>query len=213
MSENKQQIPGGLVVMFEGIDGTGKTTQVQLVQQHLQQNDWPVSVKRSPGGTPIGEALRTALLDPAARPPLTDLYIALAIQEALIESIDSERAVGPVILLDRSPLSIAAYQVYGSGIDEAMGWGYVDDHMQRLKPDLVIIYECDASDALKRARQKSNSHDYFENMPLSYFERVAKGYRAAADRYPSVIIDASQSIEQVNAQTMQHISKLLQDKG
>jgi dTMP kinase len=212
MNEDKKQASGGLLIMFEGIDGVGKTTQLNLVEQILKQNNWSVTISRSPGGTPIGEALRTVLLQPVPRPSMTDLYIAAAIQEALIESIDGERSSGSVMLHDRGPLSIAAYQIYGGGIEESIGWKYVDDGMKRLKPDLVIIYECDPQAAHDRIQQKSPQVDYFESKPLSYFEKVAGGYKQAAKRYPSLIIDASQSIDEVHNQTMQHINQLLDKK-
>jgi dTMP kinase len=213
MKDNTQQLSGGFLVMFEGMDGTGKTTQLQLAEQKLQHGNYSVTTKRTPGGTPIGEALRGVLLDSTPRPPMTDLYIALAIQEPLNEAIDVERQQGATILLDRGPLSIAAYQIYGSGIDEATGWRYVDEHMKHLQPDLVIVYDCEPQEALARARQKSAHSDYFENMPDSYFERVSNGYQAAAQRYSSVVIDASQSIEAIHTQTMQYIEQALAKKA
>lgn len=212
MSEDKQTVQDGLLVMFEGIDGSGKTTQIQLSEQKLQSSDWSITTTRSLGGTPIGEALRTVMLQSISRPAMTDLYISLAIQEALIESIATARTRGSIILLDRGPLSIAAYQIYGSYINESIGWRYADNQMKRLAPDLVIVYVCDPKQALERARRKSGTGDYFENMPLDYFERVARGYQAASKRYESVVIDASQSIDAVRTQTMQHIDKLLQEK-
>jgi len=212
MDEDKQVVAGGLLIMFEGIDGVGKTTQIEMAKQALQGQGWLVSTSRSPGGTPIGEALRSVLLEPLPRPAMTDLYIAAAIQESLIEFIESKRAAGPVMLHDRGPLSTAAYQIYGGGIDPLIGWSHVEHGMKRLKPDLIIMYECDPKVALSRVRQHSDKHDYFENQPLSYFERVAEGYKQALERYPGVVIDASQPIEQVHQETMQHISALLEEK-
>jgi dTMP kinase len=207
--DKQQTIAGGLLIVFEGMDGVGKTTQLQLAEERLRARNMAVTTRRSPGGTPIGEALREVLLQSTDRPPMTDLYIALAIQEALDESIAQARKAGSIILLDRSPLSIAAYQIYGSGIDEALGWKYIDQYMERLHPDLVIVYSCAPEEALKRAQQKSPTGDYFENMPSSYFASVAKGYEAALTHYPALTIDASQPIAAVHTQTMEHIEKLL----
>src|ERR1700679_687500 len=122
MNQNQRQISGGLLIMFEGIDGVGKTTQLNMVKEALGQQNWLISTARSPGGTPIGEDLRSVMLESHPRPPMTDLYIAAAIQEALIARTDEERADGPIMLHDRGPLSIAAYQIYGSGVDSAIGW-------------------------------------------------------------------------------------------
>jgi dTMP kinase len=212
MNEDKQTVAGGALIMFEGIDGVGKTTQVDMAKQALQDKGWLVTTSRSPGGTPIGEALRSVLLEPLPRPAMTDLYIAAAIQESLIELMEAQRASGPVMLHDRGPLSTAAYQIYGGGIDPSVGWSHVDHGMKNLKPDLIIMYECDPRIALSRVRQHSSKHDYFENQPLSYFERVAEGYKQALKRYPAVLIDASQPIEQVHESTMQHIIALLEEK-
>jgi dTMP kinase len=209
MDTHQQHTPGGLLIVFEGMDGVGKTTQLQLVEKQLQERSMLVSTQRSLGGTPIGEALRSVLLQDTPRPPMTDLYIALAIQEALHEAVAEDRQAGSTILLDRSPLSIAAYQIYGSGIDETTGWNYIDKYMKLLRPDLVIVYTCPPEEALTRAQQKPTAGDYFESMPLDYFERVAKGYEAALQRYPSLVIDASQPVEKVHAQTMEHIDQLL----
>ena len=213
MEPDKKHILGGLLVMFEGIDGVGKTTQLELVEKTLTDLRWDVVTSRSPGGTPIGEALRSVMLDTMARPPKTDLYISVAIQEALIEALSEKRAKNSVILLDRGPLSLAPYQIYGSGIEEALGWHYVDDGMNRLRPDLTIIYECDPKIAIERARQHSQKADYFESKPISYFERVADGYREAAKRYDAVTIDASQAIEAIHDETMHHITELLEQKS
>jgi thymidylate kinase len=75
------------------------------------------------------------------------------------------------------------------------------------------MYECDPKEAIRRMQHKSTPSDYFENKPLSYFKQVAKGYNEAAKRYQSVIIDASQSIDEVHIQTMKHIDKLLSAKS
>ncbi len=201
-----QPLPDGLVIQFEGIDGVGKTTQVELVRQALEAAGWPVLSTRNLGGTPIGEALRAVMLSNVERPPMSDLYISLAIQEALIDTLVAARAGGQIILMDRGPLSLAAYQVYGTGIDQELGWKYVAESMERIRPELSILYVADVSQALQRGRQQSEKADYFESQPLSYFERVSSGYAAAAERYPVQTIDAGQSIEAVQGQTIALVS-------
>lgn len=200
----------GRLVIFEGIDGVGKTTQIELVRQNLAKQGWPVEVRRNLGGTPIGEALREVMLSNLERPELTNLYISVAIQEALIESVKQARAQGKLILMDRGPISLAAYAVYGGKLDEALGWPHVDRGMQQLQPDLTIIYKADIDKALEQARQKPGHADYFESQSRTYFERVAQGYAKAAERFPDcVVIDADKSIEAVQAETSQYISQLL----
>jgi dTMP kinase len=195
--------------MFEGIDGAGKTTQINIARNALLAAGWPVHCTRNLGGTPIGEALREVVLSPLQRPPLTDLYASVAIQEALVVSIDDARQAGKIILMDRGPLSLAAYQIYGTGVDEALGWRYVDSGMERLKPETIILYESDVAMATERTKQMKDKADYFESQPLSYFKRVANGYKAAGQRYPMEVIDASQSIDVIHELTMEVIRQTL----
>jgi len=214
MSAAPKPIDGGLIVIFEGIDGVGKTTQVLLAKDVLLKQGWPVYITRNLGGTPIGEELRKVMLAPIERPALTNLYLSVAIQEALLGAIEAERAQGKLIFMDRGPLSLAAYEIYGSNLNETLGWQHVDAGMQQLKPELTIIYKADVAAALDRAHRKSRKADYFESQPQGYFERVTEGYDAAAKRYPyeTITIDADQPIETVHAQTMQAIQEALDKK-
>lgn len=203
-------IKGGLVVIFDGSDGVGKTTQLELARAELEKDGWSVMATRNMGGTPIGEALREVIKSPLDRPPMTDFYISLAVQEPLLDVIDKARAEGRIILMDRSPLSLAAYQIYGSGVDAGLGWRHVDAAMRRIGPDAVILYDMDPQEALSRVREAGQgAADYFENKPSDYFEKVAEGFDAAAERYPATRVDAAESIASVHEKTMAAIRPLL----
>lgn len=205
-------IEGGLVIVFEGIDGSGKTTQLERAQTELAAEGWPVQMSRNLGGTPIGEELRRVIKSNLPRPETTNLYISVAIQEALAGAIESDRAQGKIILMDRGPLSLAAYEMYGSGLDAGLAWPHVENGMSKLKPELTIIYDTDVATALGRARAKGGKTDYFESKPQDYFERVANGYREAAKKYEKscVIIDGGQDIDTIHRQTMAVIRQLLE---
>lgn len=211
MNLNPRTIPGGLLVIFEGIDGVGKTTQLELAHDALQAEGWFTYETRNLGGTPIGEALRDVMKSPLPRPPQTNLYLSLAIQEALISTLQAERAKGKIILLDRGPLSLAAYGIYGGGLDELLGWHYVEAGMEQMNPDLTILYRTDVKTALARLQKKPDKGDYFENQPLSYFEQVNRGYEIAAKRYEqqTAAVDAGQPIEVVHEATMALIRRAL----
>jgi dTMP kinase len=215
MKPSPQPLTDGLLVVFEGIDGSGKTTQAKLAHDALQAAGWPsLYATRNLGGTPIGEALRKVILSPLERPNTTNLYISVAIQEALIRAIQTERDKGSLILMDRGPISLAAYEIYGGGLDEALGWQHVDNGMAKLQPELTIIYQTDVITGLKRASQKTKQADYFEGQPQVYFEKVAQGYEAAAERYGQnvAVIDGNQPIEVVHTQTMRAIAGALDRK-
>ena len=203
-------LPNGFLIVFDGIDGVGKTTQLQAAETALEAASWPTLARRNLGGTPIGEELRQVMLRPVPRPPETDLYISVAIQAALVEQVAKDRAAGQLILMDRGPISLAAYQVYGSGLDQSLGWRHVDEGMANLKPDLTIVYTADIATSIARARHQSAKTDYFENKSLDYFERVAEGYQAAAERYDNIVtIEADGTIDAIHARTMELIKKEL----
>lgn len=210
-----KKLTGGLVVVFDGIDGVGKTTQIKLAQQQLLADGWPVEIKQNLGGTPVGEALRGVIKSSVERPGLTNLYIAAAIQEALIEAIAGDRADGKLILLDRGPFSLAAYAAYGDGADKAIGWQQVERGLAAIMPELTILYSTEVDKALRQAQQKPGQADYFEQKPRDYFERVAQGYAEAGRRYPETVVavDASQPIEAVQQATLQHIKRVLDTKA
>ena len=101
MTDIKKTIDDGFLIIFDGIDGAGKTTQLVLVKKEFDNNNWHVHTTRNLGGSPIGEELRNVVLKPIERPALTELYISVAIQEALIENLTKERENGSIILMDR----------------------------------------------------------------------------------------------------------------
>jgi len=206
-----KSLPNGLLIIFEGIDGVGKTTQLKLAEEALKTAGWPVFSTRNLGGTPIGEALREVIKSSLPRPNTTNLYISVAIQAALVETIQAERQKGQIILMDRGPLSLAAYEVYGEHLDEKLGWHYVEQGMAGLKPELTILYEAEVDTALARARQKPDKADYFESQSPEFFKNVARGYQEAAKRYPKLVstVNAAESIEAVHDQTMRLIEKFL----
>ncbi|HWB39163.1 MAG TPA: dTMP kinase [Candidatus Saccharimonadales bacterium] len=207
-----QPIPDGLIVMFEGLDGVGKSTQLRRAAKALEKQGWQVHTTRNLGGTPIGEALREAMLAKLARPAATDFYISLAIQEALIAELEAQRQAGKLVLIDRGPLSLAAYQIYGSGFDEAQGWQAVDNGMQSIHPELIVSYKSQIKTAVERAHHESGTPDYFESKPLDFFKRVAHGYEVAAERYPIRFINANRSIEAIHEDTMQLIEAAITSK-
>jgi dTMP kinase len=205
-----QVLPNGFLVAFEGIDGVGKTTQLGLANEALIKDGWPILTRRNLGGTPIGEELRNIIKGSTPRPALTNLYISVAIQAALLEQVKKDRHGGNLILMDRSPLSLAAYESFGSGLDDSLSRPYVDDGIKQLRPNLIIIYKARVEPTLERAKRLSKQADFFESHPLDYFERVAAGYDELAKRYENVIcLDAEQSIAAVHKATMKSLQQAL----
>jgi dTMP kinase len=198
-----KRIPGGLVIIFEGIDGVGKTTQLQMAATTLQTDGWLIHATRSHGGTPIGEQLREVSLGGLHRPPATDLYISRAIHEALREELADHRRNGEIILIDRGPLSLAAYQIYGDSVDPEIGWREVETDIACFSAELIITYTASVNIALERAKHRSKGKaDYFESKPAHYFEKVHQGFLETSERFQATIIDAEDTLENVHNATM-----------
>jgi dTMP kinase len=198
------------LVIFEGLDGGGKTTQLEKAKAEFENRGLKVYSTRNLGGSEIGEALRNIVISSMSRPAMTDFYLSLAVQEAMIEQIEATQAEYDLILLDRSAISLVAYQCYGSGLDTENGWEQVDLAFRRLKPSMVILYDLDIQTALNRAKlQSGGSGDYFENKPPDFFDRVKMGYEEAKVRYMPTVIDASQSIDECFLQTISSIESVL----
>lgn len=198
----------GVVIMFDGPDGVGKTTQLELAAKELRRGGRDVFTTRVLGGTPIGEELRKALFTEHPRPEEVNAYVALAMYFALAEEINNRRQTD-VVLVDRSPLSIIAYEVFGGGLDKALGYELADQATQLIKPELLISYEASLDITMARMVKNHEKKDYFERQPKEYFERVQRGYDEAAKHYDATIIDASGTVNEVHTLTMLKINALL----
>jgi dTMP kinase len=206
---DQKTIPGGLVIIFEGLDGVGKTTQVKLAYDTLVEAGWKTHISRNMGGTPIGEELRKVIFSLLPRPALTDLYIGAAVQEALAVDIEERRREGQVILLDRGPMSFAAYPSYGGELDKELAWKHADAGYNYFKPELIIFYRLGIDKAKARVGARNEAKNYFEEKPKDFFERVLMGLQEGAERYNAKSLSADDSIENVHANTMNLIEKLL----
>jgi dTMP kinase len=204
---NLKTVSGGLLIIFEGLDGAGKTTQLELAKDALTKQNYQVYSSHNLGGSVIGEELRKVLLSPVERPALTSFYIGVAVQEALSEVLGEQRRVGSIILLDRGPLSLVAYQSFVNDVDKDLAWQYGDQGISKFKPDKILLLNLAIEESLKRAhlRQGHAKRDYFESKPAEYFKRVNSLMQQGADRYSAISLDASKSIEDLHIDVMTQI--------
>ncbi len=212
----------GFVIAIDGPDGVGKTTQLHLLQEYLQKNHANVHVTRASGGTPIGEELRKASLSNHERPAETDLYIALAMYAALAGDLQKRKAQGQLIIIDRSPLSMVAYNAYGSNLPDKTddptlhpsketAMDLCAKYLLSWQIDLLLYLEAPQKviNSRRHARQDDN---YFENLDNNYHDRVREGYDAAlqhtdtANTHAPIIqtVDADAGIDSI-AKKIQHI--------
>lgn len=198
------------IIYFDGPDGAGKTTQLELAQKYLEQAGHNVKTYRAMGGSPIGEELRKVALAALERPPETDMHIALACQYALLKEISNLADEADIILIDRSPLSILAYQTYADGMDRLVAEFEINKLLEATKPALIIVYNADAVD-LNERRSHRNNHsgsDYFETKSIDYHQAVCEGYEVAAKKYDATVIDASKDIDTIHKLTVAAIEKI-----
>ncbi|MDD3242367.1 MAG: dTMP kinase [Eubacteriales bacterium] len=189
----------GLFITFEGTDGSGKTTQMNLLAQRLRQEGRTVLLSREPGGCPISEKIRAILLDRdnAEMDAVTEAYLyAAARAQHVRQVIRPALARGEVVLCDRFLDSSLAYQAYGRGMGEDLVRAINAPAVDGLVPDLTVYLALDAEASVQRSRSRGEQPDRLEMAGVSLQEKVARAYALLAHREPErlVMIDAAQPI-------------------
>ena len=194
----------GQFITVEGIEGVGKTTNIEFIHKWLLAAGKDVVVTREPGGTPLGEAIRGLLLDPqyTGMDSTCELQLMFAARaEHLARVIRPALEEGQWVLCDRFTDATYAYQGGGRGIDtdtiarlEALVQG-------EFRPDITLLLDVPVEVGLARASKRGDL-DRFEQEKVEFFERVRQAYLDMARQYTARyrVIDASQPLEQVQQQ-------------
>lgn len=178
----------GLFVTFEGIDGCGKSTQIQKLYQKLLEIGIPISVTREPGGTELSEKIRALLLsnDSSCMISECELLLFLASRAQLVgERIKPAITEGGIVLADRFQEATFAYQGYGRRMDLDTIYSLNEFATAGIKPGITFIFDIPVEESLKRLR--GTEKDRMENEAVEFFERVRKGYLQAQERDPKGI--------------------------
>ncbi len=192
-----------MLVTFEGLDGSGKSTQVRLLTERLKAEGFPTLAVREPGGTPLSERVRELLLDPGLHiVPFAELLLFSAARAQLVaERIRPELARGSVVVCDRFYDSSTAYQGGGRGL-ESLEWfrSFNARVTGGLRPDRTYLIELTPEQAF--ARRAAADADRMEAAGLAFFARVAEAYRRLAEEEPDrfVRIDGTLPIDVIHAQ-------------
>lgn len=208
-----------MFITFEGIEGCGKSTQINLLATQLQQAGYTVILTREPGGCPIANQIRSVLLDAenSAMVPMAELMLyAAARAQHLAEVVRPALAAGSIVLCDRFSDATRAYQAFGRGIDRQTIETLNSLACEGLSPQLTLLLDCPVEVGLGRAKQRIEAssgprEERFELESLAFHQRVRDGYLQLAaeetDRF--IIIDAAASPDLVaQAITSNVISRL-----
>jgi len=212
-----------MFISLEGIEGCGKTTQLESLSTFLADKGRPYVVTCEPGGTAIGKKIRSILMDPASKElvPAAELLLYMADRAQHIHSlIKPSLAEGNIVLCDRYFDATVAYQGYARGLDI----GFIRDMhrivLKDLKPDITLLLDLSPRIGLARAWQeldsgnRSETESRFEEEALSFHEKVRAGYLELAGMEPErfKIIDASRQIDEVQTDIRKVLSAALDPK-
>lgn len=180
--------PGrGLFIAFEGIEGSGKTTQARRLVQWLDGRRLPYLALREPGGTAAGEAIRTVLLEGGELSARAELLLMLAARAALLEQrVRPALAAGQIVVADRYELSTLAYQGYGRGLplDEVRRLNaFATDG---LSADLTLVLAVPPAEGSARRRRERRDEDRIERAGPAFHARVAEAYGLLAGGEPGI---------------------------
>jgi len=213
MSARERGYPSSVpFITFEGIEGSGKSTQLALAAERLRAAGRTVRATREPGGTPIAEEIRQVLMDAAhaeLEPMAEWLLIEAARSQHVAEVVRPALSEGIFVLCDRFSDSTEAYQAAGRGLDAAMIVALDARVRGGLAPDLTLLYDFDPSEGLARAKRRDAVAGRFESAALDFHERVRAGFLAIARREPErvLVIPVEGDAATVFVRTWQVLSK------
>ena len=193
----------GKFITIEGIEGTGKSTQMQRLVDHIEAAGHTVQVAREPGGTPTGERIRDVVLGHAEEPvpDIAELLLMFASRSLLVENlVRPALADGKWVVCDRFVDASRAYQGGGRGIPMSRINELADWVLGDLRPDLTILLDAPVDVGMARAGSRGNP-DRLDVEKADFYGRVRETYLALAAQHPEqwVIVDAAGSLEEVAA--------------
>ena len=204
----------GILISFEGIDGSGKSTQAGLLERSLRTSGRNVILLREPGGTAVGERIRSILLDRAHddMAPLAEVFLYLAARAQITaQCIVPALERGDIVIMDRFRDSTTVYQGFARGLGT--------DNMERLNdiatggvtPDITFVIDCETPYALSRVGE---SPDRLESEGLSFMERVREGFLRLCETGGNrvILIDGGRDIDSVQNEVRGVVDYLLSDQ-
>jgi dTMP kinase len=218
-NRNEKQVAGTFIT-FEGIDGSGKSTQLRLLANYLEQAGCDMLLTREPGGTPVGNRLRAALLDVQEEvDPLTELLVFAADRAQHVRRVlRPALELGRVVVSDRYADATAAYQGAGRGFSPELISEIIQLATEGLKPDLTLLFDLSVEDSTSRTRRRTNGSqrgDRLDSENAEFHTRVRDAYLQLAKQEPERIkvIKTNQPQELTHERVKEIVVPFLQSRG
>jgi dTMP kinase len=186
-------------ISFEGIEGSGKSTQIDLLESHLMELGYKVAKLREPGGTLMGEKIRDIFLQDTSEKvdPITEAFLLYASRKHLDQNFLREKInQGYIVIADRYSDATVAYQCFGKGLEKDF-IDLIHNSSNLLTPDLTFYMDISAE--MSRERISDREMDRMESESVEFFDRVRQGYLQIASENPERVIslDANKSINEL----------------
>ena len=206
----------GLFIVMEGPDGSGKTTQINLLKEYLEEAGYECLITREPGGTVIGEEVRQLILNPEHKEmsPVTEMLLYAASRAQLVhEVIGPALEEGKIVISDRFVDSSIVYQ----GIARKLGISTVSavnaPGIGIYRPDGIFFIDLSEAEGLRRKKEQKNL-DRMEQEGIDFHHMVSEGYRKVLSGRPEVMkIDGGRSIDMIQKKIRNHVDELLKKKN
>lgn len=206
----------GLFIVMEGPDGSGKTTQINLLKEYLEKAGYECLITREPGGTVIGEEVRQLILNPEHKEmsPVTEMLLYAASRAQLVhEVIGPALEEGKIVISDRFVDSSIVYQ----GIARKLGISTVSavnaPGIGIYRPDGIFFIDLSEAEGLRRKKEQKNL-DRMEQEGIDFHHMVSEGYRKVLSGRPEVMkIDGGRSIDTIQKKIRNHVDELLKKKN
>lgn len=210
----------GTFITFEGIDGSGKSTQLRLLANFLQSNGCDVLLTREPGGTPVGNRLRAALLDAQEEvDPLTELLVFAADRAQHVRRVlRPALKAGQLIFSDRYADATAAYQGAGRGFSPELITEIIELATEGLKPDLTLLFDLPVADSNTRTQRRANGKqpgDRLDAETAEFHTRVREAYLGLARAEPGrvKVVQTNQPVEETHKRVKEIVVPFLISRG
>lgn len=208
---------GGKLITLEGIDGSGKSTQLRMLASELRLQEFDILTTMEPGGTPLGRRLRAAFLETEeAVTPIAELLLFSADRAQHVNFlIKPAIAEGKIVISDRYADATFAYQGAGRGFPEKLVKQVIEIATGGLKPDLTLFFDLPVEKALQRtrsAREETRTNNRMDSETSDFYNRVRQAYLQIAEREPKRfrIIDASISVSEIHSKVLEIVMEFLE---